>query len=156
MAHGHGISEKSADDRRSQAIRSCALALLGVGAGFCNGLLGAAGGVLLVLLLPRLTLPDYAAVRVGDTLTARPFKGHLSRRDLLAISMAVMMPVSGASGIIYWFSGIRPDLETVALLVIPSVVGGLIGARLLGRLPEQLLRRLFALLMVISGARMIF
>ncbi len=132
------------------------LVLLGVGAGFCNGLLGAAGGVLLVLFLPRLTLPKRMAIQVNGERSARPFDALLSRRDLLAISMAVMMPVSGVSAVIYWLSGIRPDISTVSLLVIPSVVGGLIGARLLGRLPENLLRRLFAFLLVISGARMLF
>ena len=79
----------------------------------------------------------------------------MSRRDLLALSMAVMMPVSVMSGVIYWVNGIRPDLLTVALLILPSVLGGLLGARLLGRLPERHLRLLFSLLLVISGARMI-
>ncbi len=140
----------------SQTARLCALVLLGVGAGFCNGLLGAAGGVLIVLLLPCLTLPDAVAVKAENACMLRPFEEHLSRRDLLAISMAVMMPISGVSGVIYWLGGIRPDLPTFALLVVPSVLGGLIGARLLGRLPEALLRRLFSLLLVISGARMLF
>ena len=151
-----GLSEKNTACGWSQAVRLCALGLLGVGAGFCNGLLGAAGGVLLVLILPHLTLPACAAVRIGETLSTRPFDEGLSRRDLLAVSMAVMLPISGVSGVLYWSGGIRPDLATVALLVLPSVLGGLVGARLLGRLPESLLRRLFALLMVISGARMIF
>ena len=151
---GCGDSEKTAPHRGSQAVRLGLLALLGVGAGFCNGLLGAAGGILLVLLLPRVTLPDFASVRVGETLSGRPFAEGLSRRDLLATSAAVMMPVSGMSGVLYWSGGIRPDLATLALLVLPSVVGGVVGARLLGRLPERLLRQLFALLTVIAGVRM--
>ena len=141
---------------RGNALRLLCLVGAGFLAGFCNGLLGAAGGVLLVLILPHLTLPTCAAVRIGETLSTRPFDEGLSRRDLLAVSMAVMLPISGVSGVLYWSGGIRPDLATVALLVLPSVLGGLVGARLLGRLPESLLRRLFALLMVISGARMIF
>ena len=156
MACNRGVSEKTAVCGWSQAMRLGALALLGVGAGFCNGLLGAAGGILLVLLLPRVSLPDLAVVQVGETLSNRPFEEGLSRRDLLATSMAVMLPVSGVSGVLYWSGGIRPDLATVALLVLPSVVGGVVGARLLGRLPERLLKQVFALLMVISGARMIF
>ncbi len=130
----------------------CLLVLTGVAAGFCNGLLGAAGGVLLVLLLPRLTLP----ASLAPDRTPRPFSdGVLSRRDLLATSLAVMLPVSAVSGVIYWVGGIRPDGGTLSLLVLPSVVGGIIGARLLGKLREDLLRRLFALLLVISGVRML-
>ena len=160
MVHDHAERRRFTETRVSSTrefFRFCALAALGAGAGFCNGLLGAAGGVLLVLLLPLLTLPSRMAVEVAGARYIRPFEaGALSRRDLLAISMAVMMPVSVTSGLIYWFSGIRPDPPTVALLVIPSVLGGVLGARLLGRLPEQVLRRLFSLLLVISGARMLF
>ena len=148
--------EKTAARRGSQAVRLVALALLGMGAGFCNGLLGAAGGILLVLLLPHVSLPDFAAVRVGETLSTCPFAEGLSRRDLLATSMAVMMPVSAVSGVLYWSGGIRPDPVTLSLLVLPSVLGGIVGARLLGRLPESLLRQLFALLTVIAGVRMMF
>ncbi len=140
----------------AEAGRWVALALLGLGAGFCNGLLGAAGGVLLVLLLPRITLPTPLAVCVSRRRMVQPFDGTLSRRDLLATSMTVMLPVSAVSGVIYWLGGIRPSGEMMAVLVVPAILGGLVGARLLGRLPEALLRRLFALLLVISGARMLF
>ena len=81
--------------------------------------------------------------------------GYFSLLCLLVLA-AVMMPVSGMSGVLYWSGGIRPDLATLALLVLPSVVGGVVGARLLGRLPERLLRELFALLTVIAGVRMMF
>ena len=138
-----------------EVARLCAVVLLGGGAGFCNGLLGAAGGVLLVLILPRLILPSCLSVEVAGVRRVRPFDGSLSRRDLLAISMAVMLPVSVMSGVTYWVSGIRPDPATVALLAIPSAAGGLLGARLLGRMPERHLRLLFSLLLVVSGARMI-
>ncbi len=130
--------------------------LLGLAAGFCNGLLGAAGGVLIVLLLPHLTLPSSLAVAAAGRISCRPFGDSLSRRDLLAASMAVMLPISAVSGMIYWLGGIRPAGETAALLLLPSVLGGLLGARLLGKLPEDVLRRLFALLLVISGVRMLF
>ncbi len=139
-------------DRRSW----CWVIALGIAAGFCNGLLGAAGGVLLVLLLPRLTLPVGLSPLLDGARARCPFDGGLSRRDLLATSMAVMLPVSAVSGVIYWVGGIRPSLVTVAWLILPCVAGGLIGARLLGKLPEEFLRKIFALLLVISGVRMLF
>ncbi len=141
------------------ALQWGGILLLGFAAGFCNGLLGAAGGVLLVLLLPRVMLPAPLAVSIDggqfDEGSLRPFDERLSRRDLLASSMAVMLPISAISGLIYWFGGVRPAGETIALLVLPSVAGGLVGARLLGKLPEDVLRRMFALLLVISGVRML-
>ncbi len=138
------LAVKAVARRPIPRLPRIALGALGVAAGFCNGLLGAAGGVLLVLLLPYL---------LGSVF---PTEDVLSRRDLLATSLTVMLPVSAVSAAIYWLGGIRPSGETAVLLLLPSVLGGLIGARLLGKLPEQVLRRLFALLLVISGVRMLF
>ncbi len=158
----HTIRPGAAERTRksTEVLRFGAILILGVAAGFCNGLLGAAGGVLLVLLLPHMTLPALLAVEMRTGLARRPFGGRpgerLSRRDLLATSMAVMLPISAVSCGIYWLQGIRPAGERIVLLVLPAAVGGFLGARLLGRLPEALLRRLFALLVVISGARMLF
>ncbi len=121
----------------------------GFGAGLLNGLLGAAGGILLVLILPHLRPPTVLyslAVPLGE---------HHARRDLLAAAMAVMIPVSVLSSIFYALNGIYPGWQTVSLLVLPATLGGILGAKLLGRLPEALLRRLFAALVVVSGVRML-
>lgn len=126
------------------------LALSGVGAGLLNGLLGAAGGILLVAVLPRLTPPALLyppAVNLGL---------YHERRDILATALAVMLPVSGVSGVFYWMNGIRPDPTLLLLLILPAALGGLLGAKLLGRLPDRILKKLFAALVVVSGARMLF
>ena len=120
------------------------LGLTGVSAGLLNGLLGAAGGILLVALLPRLTPP------------AVPLGTHHERRDILATAMTVMLPVSAVSGVFYWFGGIRPDPTLLLLLVIPAAAGGLMGAKLLGKLPDRVLKKIFAALVVVAGVRMLF
>ncbi len=122
---------------------------LGFGAGLLNGLLGAAGGILLVAVLPYLR-PAQILYSVNG-----PLGVHHERRDLLASAMAVMIPVSVLSAIFYAVSGIRPSWDTVLLLIPPAIIGGIIGAKLLGRLPETLLRKLFAALVVVSGLRML-
>ncbi len=147
---------KSADSPLTRGLRWGGVLSLGVVAGFCNGLLGAAGGVLIVLLLPMIPLPPALALAYGEARLLKPFKTHLSRRDLLATSMAVMLPISAVSGVTYWLGGVRPSGDMTVALVVPAILGGLLGARLLGRLPEAFLRRLFALLLVISGVRMLF
>ena len=126
------------------------LGLTGVSAGLLNGLLGAAGGILLVALLPRLTPP------VALYPPAVPLGMYHERRDILATAMTVMLPVSAVSGVFYWFGGIRPDPTLLLLLVIPAAAGGLMGAKLLGKLPDRVLKKLFAALVVVAGVRMLF
>ena len=126
------------------------LGLTGVSAGLLNGLLGAAGGILLVALLPRLTPP--AALYPP----AVPLGMYHERRDILATAMTVMLPVSAVSGVFYWFGGIRPDPTLLLLLVVPAAAGGLMGAKLLGKLPDRVLKKIFAALVVVAGVRMLF
>ena len=126
------------------------LALAGAFAGLLNGLLGAAGGILLVAILPRLTPP----ARLYPP--AVPLGLYHERRDILATAMTVMLPVSAISCIFYWLNGVRPEPTLLLLLILPAAAGGFLGAKLLGRLPDALLKKLFAALVVVAGARMLF
>lgn len=120
------------------------LSLAGFAAGLLNGLLGAAGGILLVAVLPRLALPSsYAPLHPQD------------RRDTLATALSVMLPVSAVSGLFYWLGGIRPSPALLLSLVLPAAAGGLLGAKLLSKIPAHLLRKIFAAVVVIAGIRML-
>ena len=125
-------------------------ALLGLGAGLLNGLLGAAGGILLVALLPRITPPATLYPPV------RPLGDFHERRDILATALAVMLPVSTVSGMFYWLGGIRPSPTILLSLILPAAAGGLLGAKLLARIPNDLLKKIFAAVVVIAGIRMLF
>lgn len=134
-------------------------AVAGVGAGVLNGLLGAAGGILLVTLLPRLPLPRLLAGETGGHELAaerRTADRRLpDRRDAMATALCVMLPVSAASFVMYALRGVRVDVPLVTAVLLPAAVGGVVGAYLLGRVPREALRRIFALLVVISGLRML-
>ncbi len=125
-------------------------ALTGLGAGLLNGLLGAAGGILLVALLPRITPPAMLYP------PARPLSDFHERRDILATALAVMLPVSAVSGMFYWLGGIRPSPTILLSLILPAAAGGLLGAKLLARIPNDLLKKIFAAVVVIAGLRMLF
>ncbi len=131
------------------ASRWLLLALTGAGAGLLNGLLGAAGGILLVAILPRLSPP---AVLYSP---AVPLGRYHERRDILATALTVMLPVSGVSGVFYWLNGTRPSPTLLLLLVLPAALGGFLGAKLLGKLPDRVLKKVFAALVVFAGARMV-
>ncbi len=134
----------------ARRLKGILIALTGFGAGLLNGLLGAAGGILLVATLPRLASSDPSPSVSPLTIPS------MTRRDTLATVTAVMIPVSGVSWLFYLLGGIAPPTGMLPLLILPAVLGGLAGAKLLGRLPDRVLHKLFAALVVVSGARMLF
>lgn len=125
-------------------------ALTGFGAGLLNGLLGAAGGILLVVALPRLTPPPSLYP------PTHPLGKYHDRRDILATGMTVMLPVSAISGAFYWLGGIRPSPTLLLALILPAAAGGVLGAKLLTRIPNHMLKKIFAAVVVIAGIRMLF
>lgn len=105
----------------------------GVGVGLINGLLGAGGGMLAVPLLRRC---------------------GLSTKQAHAGSIAVIWPLCGFSGALYWMQG-RVTLAEALPFWVPGAVGAVAGAFLLGRLPDRWIRRIFALFMIWAGVRLL-
>jgi uncharacterized membrane protein YfcA len=120
-----------------QKTKTFSLALTSLLSGFCNALLGAGGGILLTLFMGRALkkeIPD--------------------RRDLLVTSQAAMIPGCALSCIIYGLTGVL-DTEGFSILAIPAAIGGAIGSILLTRINSKWIKRIFAVLVIWSGARMI-
>lgn len=137
--------------RRMPLLSFLLWAGVGFGAGLINGLLGAAGGILLVAVLPA--LPSPPPPLSGGNPFSRP---GADRRDLLTTALAVMLPISAVSAIRYWRAGIRPDVTLLVSLLLPVAVGGFLGAVLLERTPQTLLRRIFAAVVLVSGLKMLW
>ena len=74
---------------------------------------------------------------------------------LQRVGRSFMLPVSVVSLINYTAAGHLPQADFAPIL-IPCVVGGLAGALLLDRVNTTALQRLFALIVIWSGATMIF
>lgn len=106
--------------------------LAGLAAGFVNGLFGAGGGM---LLLPALSSGN-------------------ERREAHATGLSVMLLLSAVSAALYLFDGrfawteLRPYLPG-------GLLGGLLGALTLRRLPPALLRRAFGAVVVFAGVRLL-
>ena len=117
----------------ARAYTGIKLAAAGLLAGFVNGLLGAGGGIIIVFAISKL---------LSDVL---PHKN-----DIFANALCVMLPVSLLSCFIY---GIKGNLSTegFGIFVIPAVLGGIVGGLLLGKIGAAFLKRLFALLVIVSG-----
>jgi uncharacterized membrane protein YfcA len=106
----------------------------GFGIGILSGLLGVGGGVFLVPLL------------TGVFNVAQ----HLAQ----GISLAVVIPTAIVSSLIYSLHG-SVDYQTALQLIVGSVVGASIGAKFMKRLPAAQLKRLFALMLILVGLRMV-
>ena len=111
------------------------LPLLGIGllAGFLNGLLGAAGGIVIILGLQAL------------------FRGKpLDGRRFYTTALAIMLPLSSITVWQYAKNGHLPE-ASLSGLIFPAVLGGAIGALLLSKIKPLLLKRIFAVVVLVSG-----
>ena len=106
-------------------------ALLGLTAGILNGLFGAGGGVAVVPMLEKAGI--------------EPKKAH-------ATSISIILPLSILSGVFYLLSGhIRLGQ---ALSYVPlGLAGALLGAYLLKKISNDLLRRIFGVIIIVSAGR---
>ena len=109
-------------------------------AGTVNGLLGAGGGVIMLYLVK--------AVLTGKE------QGEGAQKDVFASVVAIMLPVSVISALSYRANG-NLDMERMSTLILPALAGGMIGAYLTDKLPSRVIRGIFALLVIVSGIRMI-
>ena len=106
---------------------------IGALGGFLNGLLGAGGGLVLLLFLKN-KLPAH--------------KAH-------ATALAVMLPLSAASALIYAGSAeVRPN--ALVWLTLGGMAGGYTGARMLKKIKPRHLGRILGTLLIFSAMRMMF
>jgi hypothetical protein len=109
--------------------------ILGLFAGILSGGLGLGGGIILV---PALVI-----------LAGFP------QKSAQGMALAVMVPMALLGAWRYWrHETIDVNPAVVGLIVIGSLVGALIGAELAIRLPGHVLRKIFAICLVVVAARM--
>jgi len=118
-------------------IKKHAAAFVGTVAGVANGFFGAGGGSILVPGLEKFI----------------PLETHKAH----ATALAVMLPLSAVSVIVYSFSG-KVDVNwlTVLYVSLGGVAGGIIGAKLLSKLSAAWLNILFGLFLAAGAIRMFF
>lgn len=105
----------------------------GFAAGILNGLLGAGGGMVIVPMLEKIGL--------------KPSRAH-------ATSIAVIVPLCILSATLYLYS--RALSFKDALPFLPAgFIGAFIGSKLLPRIPDTLLRRIFGAFMLYAAWRLL-
>lgn len=109
------------------------LTLGGAAAGIINGLLGTGGGMIAVPILKN---------------------SGLEQKQAQAASVLMIMLLSLETAAIYLWRG-RITLSTALPYLPGGIIGALIGAALLKKIPDKILRRIFGGLMIYTGLRLL-
>ena len=101
----------------------------GVGIGGANAVFGGGGGMLAV---PALRLLGY------------------QQKEAHATAIAVILPVSALSFLWYFLGGIY-DVNVMIPTALGTLIGGVLGAKILGFLPQNSVGYAFAFLQALAG-----
>lgn len=116
-------------------LKEFSVYFVGLAAGIINGLLGGGGGMIVV---PGL------ALTLG--LTAK--KSH-------ATALAVILPASVISACVLLFT-FKNDLILLSATTLGVSLGGVVGALLLKKLKNPAITKIFAVLMLLAGVKLLF
>ena len=112
-------------------VAFCALSFL---AGGVNGFVGTGGGIIFIYMLSLLT--------------------ENNKKDNFALTLCATVPISAIALISYAKEGLV-DLAHIKETWVFCATGGILGAFLVDKLHLPLLKVIFAVLVIYSGARMI-
>ena len=112
------------------------IGLIGIGAGILSGLFGIGGGLVIV---PGLMLvAGFSVTQAAGTSLA-----------------ALLLPVGLLGAIVYWQAG-SIDIRAAALIAGGLFVGAFIGAKIGTSIPTEVVQKLFGILLLIVGVRLVF
>jgi len=124
----------SSSSRRGSLWLDRELVVIGVLGGVLSGLLGVGGGIVMVPLLV--------------------LWAHYGQRDAHAASLGAIIPISIAGIATYGAAG-QVRLGPAAALAAGSILGAQLGAGILARLDERILRSVFGLFLVAVAVVMV-
>jgi uncharacterized protein len=112
------------------------LILVGFAAGLTSGMVGIGGGLVIVPALVYFLA----------------FSQHQAQGNSLAL---LLFPV-GILGVINYYKKGYVDFRYAALLAVGFVVGSYLGSRFALSLPQDTLKKIFAILMILLAVKMLF
>ena len=112
------------------------LLLIGLFAGMLSGLVGIGGGVIIV---PALVL------LLG-------YSQHMAQ----GTTLAMMVPPVGILAVYSYYQDGKVDLKTAGILCIGFLIGGAIGGKIVIGLSDVIVRRIFAVLVLLISLKMFF
>ena len=109
--------------------------IIGIFTGFVNGIFGSGGGTLLVPIL-------------NNIVKLEEHKSH-------STALAIIIFLTSASSVIYISKGTY-DIPLTLKVAIGSIIGGILGAKLLSKVTGKFLRIAFGAVMILASLRMVF
>lgn len=109
--------------------------ILGAFSGLINGLLGSGGGIIFV---------------AGSTLLFRN-----DQKNAQASAIPAMLTFSVISAVLYIINGTPIQTEILIPVTLGSAAGGIAGALLLNKISNNVLRYIFAAMIIFAGIRML-
>lgn len=110
--------------------------IIGIAAGMLGGLVGVGGGLIIV---PALIF----------------FLG-MSQHSAQGTSLGLIMLPVGILGVLHYYKEGHVDFRIVALLALGFLVGSYFGSKVALNLPQETIRKIFALLMLVVAIKMLF
>ena len=112
------------------------VALIGIVAGLLGGMLGLGGAIIIIPALVML-LGFSQQMAQGTTL------------------LMLVMPVGALAAWEYFKEG-NADIRTALILGIAFFISGFLGAKLANEIPQHILKKVFAILLIIIALKMLF
>lgn len=110
------------------------VSIIGIITGIINGLFGSGGGTVIVpALIYLLEIEDH--------------KAH-------ATAILIILPLTIISTLIYFRHGII-KLDVALLVTLGGIVGSFTGAKILNKIPSNILRKIFGIFMIIAAIRLV-
>lgn len=110
--------------------------LIGIAAGMLSGLVGIGGGLVIVPALVYF---------LG-------FSQHTAQGTSLAM---ILLPV-GIFAVIFYYKQGHVDVKVVWLLAVGFIIGSAFGSKLALNLPQETIKKIFAVLMILIAIKMLF
>ena len=112
------------------------VALIGIAAGLLGGILGLGGAIIIIPALVMI-LGFSQQMAQGTTL------------------LMMVLPVGALAAWQYYKAG-NADVKTALILSVAFFVSGFFGAKLANHIPQELLKKAFAVLLILIAVKMLF
>lgn len=112
------------------------LIIIGLAAGILGGLVGVGGGIIIV---PSLV-----------------YFLSFSQKSAQGTSLGLLLLPVGIFGVIQYYKQGQIDLKVVAIISIGFLAGSYFGSRIALSLPQETIKKIFAIMLLLIGFKMLF
>ncbi len=112
------------------------LILIGIASGILSGLIGIGGGIIIV---PALIF----------------FLGF-TQLQAQGTSLGILLLPVGLLAVMQFYKAGHIDVKAVGIVALAFLVGGYFGSKIALSIPQELVKKIFAILLIVIAARMLF